>query len=173
MLCKAQPSGLLVRELELELFRLQAIKTFSSSSSSSSSSREESRSSSVRVPRLIACVKRAENGHIIGLLREWIDPGVRGGCLKNVCYADSTPAKERREKWAAQIRETVDRLHEMGVVWGDGKPRNVVIDSNDDAWLIDLGGGWTPGWVDEELVEGDEQAVRKILEFLGVEVKAD
>jgi len=176
MLCKAHQSGLLDRALELELLRLQAIRNFPWSSP-------------IRVPRLIAYVKHAENGHIVGLLREWIDPGDRGGCLEvyyppshepnPACAAESdsiTPAKERREKWAAQIRETVVRLHAIGVVWGDGKPHNVVIDSMDDAWLVDFGGGWTPGWVDEELadtVEGDEQAVRNIFEFLGVEERVD
>jgi tRNA A-37 threonylcarbamoyl transferase component Bud32 len=65
----------------------------------------------------------------------------------------------------------VDQLHEIGVVWGDGKAGNVIIDNDDIAWLIDFGGGWTEGWVDEELadtVEGDEQAVRNIIKFLDI-----
>jgi hypothetical protein len=36
---------------------------------------------------------------------------------------------------------------------------------------IDLGGSWTEGWVDAELSEtkeGDEQALKRILEFLAV-----
>lgn len=161
MLCKARKSGLLDQNLERELFSLQTIKAFS----------RESRS--IRILRLIAYVKHAGNGHIIGLVREWIPSGVLGGCLKAVCT--STTGKERREKWAAQIREMVDQLHEMGLVWGDGKPSNVIIDSNDNAWLIDLAGGWTDGWVDEEIadtVAGDEQTVRNI-EFLGVEAKVN
>lgn len=82
-----------------------------------------------------------------------------------------TISKATREKWAGQIRETVDRLHEFGVVWGDGKAGNVFIDDQDNAWLIDFGGGWTEGWVDEEVadtVEGDEQAVNSIGKFLDV-----
>ncbi len=58
----------------------------------------------------------------------------------------------------------------MGVVWGDGKASNVVVDEKDDAWLTDFG-GYTEGWVDKELadtVEGDEQAVKKIIEFLNI-----
>jgi serine/threonine protein kinase len=163
MLCKAQKSGLLDRNLERELSSLQTIKAALSRGSRS-----------IRIPRLIAYVKHAEDGHIIGLLREWIPSGVLGGCLKDVCT--STTCKERREKWAAQIRETVDQLHEMGLVWGDGKPSNVIIDSNDNAWLIDLAGGWTDGWVDEgiaDTVKGDEQAVGNIFKFLGVEAKED
>jgi len=158
MLCKAQRTGLLDPKLERELVSLQTIKASST----------ESRS--VRTPALIGYVKHAENGHVIGLLREWVVPGVAGGRLDDVC--DSTTSTERREKWAAQIRETVDQLHEMGLVWGDGKPSNVIIDSEDDAWLIDLAGGWTDRWVDREVadtVEGDEHAVRNIIKFLGVE----
>lgn len=53
----------------------------------------------------------------------------------------------------------------------DGKARNVIVDDEDAAWLIDFGGGFTEGWVSEELagtVEGDEEAVKKIVDFLGV-----
>jgi hypothetical protein len=41
----------------------------------------------------------------------------------------------------------------------------------DDAWVIDFGGSYTEGWVDEELKEtpeGDEQAVARILKFLDI-----
>lgn len=44
-----------------------------------------------------------------------------------------------------------------------------MIDLNNDAWLIDFGGGWSEGWVDENLqntVEGDQQGLKRILEFL-------
>lgn len=63
-----------------------------------------------------------------------------------------------RERWTSCTR--------WGLSGSDGKPRNVVIDSNDDAWLIGLGGGCTDGWVDKELVdtvEGDEQGGQKNL----------
>ena len=56
------------------------------------------------------------------------------------------------------------------MVWGDAKSSSIIIDKQDKAWLIDFGGGFTDGWVDEELVEtteGDEQALAKIVELLG------
>lgn len=81
-----------------------------------------------------------------------------------------------RHRWAAQIRETVERLHDAGLVWGDAHLGNVLIDKNNDAWLlIGYGGGYTrtPGWgwvgVDKELAdtkEGDLQAVERIVECL-------
>lgn len=74
-----------------------------------------------------------------------------------------------RRKWAAQIEDTVKELHCLGIIWGDAKPGNIVIDECDDAWLIDFGGGFTQPWVDSELaesVEGDLQAVGRIRERL-------
>jgi len=47
-----------------------------------------------------------------------------------------------------------------------------MIDNNNDAWLIDLGGGYTEGWVDEDKagsIEGDLQGVTKIVEHLSNE----
>ena len=45
----------------------------------------------------------------------------------------------------------------------------MIVDERDDAWLVDLGGGWTEGWVSEDLadtMEGDEQAISRIEHFL-------
>ena len=142
--------------LEQELDSLQKIARASLSASKS-----------IQFPRLLGYVKHAENRHIIGLLREWIPSDLHR--LRDIDVP--TIPRERREKWAAQIRGTVNQLHEIGVVWGNGKINNVVIGNGDNAWLIDFEGGWTEGWVDEELadtMEGDEQAVRNIAKFLGI-----
>ncbi|KAK5992439.1 hypothetical protein PT974_05843 [Cladobotryum mycophilum] len=62
--------------------------------------------------------------------------------------------------------------HASQLIWGDGKPANIIIDERgDDAWLIDFGGGYTNGWVDRDLentVEGDKQAVENIRKCLDV-----
>jgi hypothetical protein len=53
---------------------------------------------------------------------------------------------------------------------GDAKPDNILIHTaTNDCWLIDFGGSWTDGWVDEKLgesVAGDQQGVMKIMAFL-------
>jgi tRNA A-37 threonylcarbamoyl transferase component Bud32 len=81
-------------------------------------------------------------------------------------------SRQWREKWVCQIQQIISQLHEINVVWGDGKPHNMLIDSNtDDIWVVDFGGGYTPGWTDEATacpVEGDLQAMKRIVDFLEI-----
>ena len=42
-------------------------------------------------------------------------------------------------------------LHGIQFVWVDGKAGNVLVEINDNAWIIDLGRSWTSGWVQKEL----------------------
>ena len=117
----------------------------------------------IQVPPIIGYVHHKDTELVLGFLREWI-PGRR---LSEVDATTSTP--QNRQKWILQISQTIERLHEHGIVWGDGQLNNIVIDDKDDAWLIDFGGATTKGWVDEELaetMEGDKQALGRIVEFL-------
>lgn len=154
MLCKASGGGLTNLGLERELDKLQRIRTASGHSGGPAAP----------VPQLLGYIKHPEAGRIIRLLREWVP-----GCsLKEL--NKSTVAEDRRRAWASQIRKAVDRLHKMNIVWGDAKAANVIISGGrDDAWLIDLAGGWTDGWVDEDLadtVRGYEQGVGQIMKFI-------
>lgn len=120
----------------------------------------------VRVPRLTGYVRHADTDRIVGFVRQWIP----GWCLSDTEDVLAHPLQQRQE-WMSQIRESVYALHARGIIWGDTKADSVVIDENNDAWLVDFGGGWTDGWVDEDLadaVEGDRQALSKIEEFLGL-----
>ncbi|KAK2748269.1 hypothetical protein FQN57_000927 [Myotisia sp. PD_48] len=79
-----------------------------------------------------------------------------------------TPAS-LREKWASQIRTTVLKLHQLGVIWGDVKADNVLIDNENNALITDLEGGFTRAWIDEKnqgTVEGDLQGLQKLIEFI-------
>ncbi|KAH7168451.1 hypothetical protein DER46DRAFT_623910 [Fusarium sp. MPI-SDFR-AT-0072] len=127
----------------------------------------------IRVPKLLGLITTPENGNTIGFLVEYI-PVSETWELSTLGSIDDVSAVDecRRKKWASQVRDTVGLLHKIGVTWGDGKASKVLIHREaDDAWLIDFGGGWTEGWVDEELsgtVKGDEVAVRKIIEYLQI-----
>ncbi|KAL2263975.1 hypothetical protein VTK26DRAFT_3969 [Humicola hyalothermophila] len=78
-----------------------------------------------------------------------------------------------RQRWAAQVRETLQQLHEAGVLWGEVKPGHVLINKNDDAWLIGFGGNKLKGWgwatVDREEVGTEKRGLEgaeRIVEFL-------
>ncbi|KAF9768109.1 hypothetical protein IL306_014623, partial [Fusarium sp. DS 682] len=117
----------------------------------------------IQIPQLLGYIHHKDTKQILGFLRQWV-PGRR---LSDIDITATTV--EKRQKWALQISETIKYLHGYGLVWGDGKSSNIIIDEQDDAWLIDFGGGFTEGWVDEELAEtkeGDEQALTKIIELL-------
>ncbi|KAF5586078.1 kinase subdomain-containing protein [Fusarium pseudocircinatum] len=118
----------------------------------------------VKISRLHGLV-RNNGGVIFGLLLTYID------CKRVTLSCAVKPGTEvsLRERWAAQVQEVVGRLHDSGIIWGDGKPDNVLIDVNNNAWLIDFGGGYTEGWVPKTLagtMEGDRIALEKILEYI-------
>ncbi|KAH6842289.1 hypothetical protein B0I37DRAFT_195284 [Chaetomium sp. MPI-CAGE-AT-0009] len=110
------------------------------------------------------------NGDIVGFLIAKIptkypslDPIVAG------YLQTAIPALSLRRKWAAQIEQSVTELHRHGLVWGDAKPDNIVIDTDDNVWVLDFGGGGTPGWMDHatfQTMKGDLNAVAKMKERL-------
>lgn len=118
----------------------------------------------VRISRLHGLV-RNKDGVTFGLLLTYID------CKRVTLSCAVKPGTKvsQRERWAAQTQEAIGQLHHAGIVWGDAKPDNVLIDANDDAWLIDFGGGYTEGWVPKSLtgtMEGDRIGLEKILEYI-------
>ncbi|TKX27475.1 protein kinase domain-containing protein 1 [Elsinoe australis] len=81
-------------------------------------------------------------------------------------YLDSDTAESYREKWAREIERTVKVLHDNGIVWGDAKADNFMVDKENKLWIIDFGGSYTEGWVDSDkadTLEGDEQGTEKIV----------
>ncbi|KAF4554177.1 Transcriptional regulator PHO23-like protein 2 [Elsinoe fawcettii] len=81
-------------------------------------------------------------------------------------YLDSDTAESHREKWAREVSRTVDVLHKAGIVWGDAKADNFMVDGENKLWIIDFGGSYTEGWVDEEkkeTLEGDRQGTEKVV----------
>ncbi|KJZ70587.1 hypothetical protein HIM_10016 [Hirsutella minnesotensis 3608] len=108
-------------------------------------------------------VVRDQSG-LAGILFIWID---KKGVLSQARAAQSPPKLRRR--WATQISESLEKLHRHGIVWGDAKAENILIDRNDNAWIIDFGGSYTLGWVDKERAgtfEGDLQGLTKIMDIL-------
>jgi len=75
--------------------------------------------------------------------------------------------KTNREVWLDDMQKYIAALHSEGLIWGDVKPDNFLIDGQGKIWMIDFGGSYTEGWVDEELnetLEGDEQGMKRTIE---------
>lgn len=116
----------------------------------------------LRISQLRGLVQE-EDGRLLGLLLSYIDAEP----LVHVNEPDTSELT--RSGWIDQITSAMRRLHDAGVVWGDVKPENVLVNASHDAWIVDFGGGYTDGWVDAELAgtkEGDLQGLRRIIEFL-------
>jgi hypothetical protein len=114
-----------------------------------------------RISRLCGIVRKS-SGTITGLLLTHIGP--QSVTLRRMLKRDVS--LQLRNVWIEQLTVTLKELHAAGVVWGDAKAENVLIDSDNNAWIIDFGGGYTTGWVDESLantVEGDQQGLSRII----------
>ncbi|KAI0452861.1 hypothetical protein F5B21DRAFT_515818 [Xylaria acuta] len=101
---------------------------------------------------------------LAGMPFSWID---KKSVLSQGLAEESTA--ELRKRWARQIKVTLEWLHECGIIWGDVKAQNVLIDKEDNAWIIEFGGSYTTGWVDEDkagTLEGDMQGLEKIMEVM-------
>lgn len=82
---------------------------------------------------------------------------------------DSEVDESKRQRWARESEKVVQTLHEHGIVWGDAKADNFLVDKENQLWVIDFGGSYTEGWVDAELnetTEGDDMALEKIVKGL-------
>jgi Lipopolysaccharide kinase (Kdo/WaaP) family len=115
--------------------------------------------------RLLGIVQIPSSGRIVGLLLSYIESNNK----TLLCMGKDPQYTSMRQKWLTQITRSIERLHTCGAVWGDVKPGNVLIDTQDDAYLIDFGGGYTRGWVEKELAntaEGDLQGLQRISKFL-------
>jgi serine/threonine protein kinase len=137
---------------------------------------ESPKKNSPHIPRLHAIVESGRG--VVGILEDYIDSS--GNLFDYICdsgdmIADSVTeiTDEDRDRWMRQIEEGIQFLHQHGIVWGDAKAENVLIDKERNAWLIDFGGSWTQGWVDRqlnEMKEGDLQGLERIRNYLnGIE----
>ncbi|KAG7110592.1 hypothetical protein HYQ46_004978 [Verticillium longisporum] len=118
-----------------------------------------------RISRLHGLV-RDERGVVFGLLLTYINCRAR----TLACAVKPHIPIALRHKWKNQVCSTVEVLHKAGVIWGDVKADNVLIDEYDDAWVIDFGGGYTEGWVKKQsagTLTGDAEGLANILKFIG------
>ncbi|KAJ4392152.1 hypothetical protein N0V93_005775 [Gnomoniopsis smithogilvyi] len=119
----------------------------------------------IRCPRLEGIVTReGDKTSIMGFLQTLIP-----GPIPLTEKFESCIAQEKRERWAQEAEQIKDTLHEHGIIWGDAKGDNFVVDSSDELWIIDFGGSYTEGWIDPEIAEtkrGDNMGVEKVVNAL-------
>jgi len=120
--------------------------------------------SHLRTSKLFGLV-RDESGLLLGLLLYYID------CDATTLEYAIGPeiSLSTRQYWAAEISETLTHLHEAGIIWGDAKAPNILVDAHNDPWIVDFGGSYTPGWVEKDLagaIEGDMQGLSRIVDYI-------
>ncbi|KPM34018.1 hypothetical protein AK830_g12553 [Neonectria ditissima] len=101
---------------------------------------------------------------LMGFLLEYIEGGTLAGRM-------GTAAVEEKNKWMDQIEATMGRLHGAGVVCGDVKPDNIMINKDGNAVAIDFGGGYNPAYIDAKLYqtrEGDLMALGHMRKEMGI-----
>lgn len=106
---------------------------------------------------------------ILGILLSHIDCADRPLSARVHPEVPNDPPPATRRRWMEQLESTLGALHGRGLVWGDAKAENVLIDQNHNAWITDFGGGYTDGWVDKKLaetVDGDLMGMAKIKRLL-------
>ncbi|CAI6089117.1 unnamed protein product [Clonostachys chloroleuca] len=130
--------------------------------------------SDARVCRLYGLVVDTLGPHrsdtrVVGMLLSYIKTKRRGilGTLQYVAHEEQS--RKHLHRWANDLNNILGGLHKARCIWGDAKPENVLVDNEDNLWLIDFGGGYTPGWVGEEqqgTQRGDLEAMEKIRQWL-------
>jgi len=121
-----------------------------------------------RICRLLGLVKDDEN-QVIGLLLTYVECDF----VTLTCAVEPETPAYIKQKWVDQVTSTLTPLHKAGIVWGDAKTDNILIDKNGEAWIIDFGGGYTRGFVEREkagTIEGDLQGLEMIVKYVPSEI---
>lgn len=108
-----------------------------------------------------------EHEIIKGLLIDYAEQGA----LVDILYYDGGKGRlpwKRRERWARQIVQGLNEIHEAGYVQGDFTLSNIVLDAQDNAKIIDINRRGCPvGWEPPEIVAKLESKQR-ISMYIGV-----
>lgn len=119
----------------------------------------------VRTSRLCGIVED-DKSHVSGLLLDYIQVD---DTLHRKVVGPESLGRDVKDKWKRQVAGTVEALHGAGIVWGDAKASNILVDIARDAWVTDFGGGHTEGWVDRDkagTIEGDFQGLQAVIDFV-------
>jgi tRNA A-37 threonylcarbamoyl transferase component Bud32 len=119
----------------------------------------------INIPQVHGIV-RDDKGLILGLLLSYIDCNY----VTLACASEPATDLSLKRRWVDQVFHAVTQLHNRGIVWGDAKPENVLIDANNDAWIVDFGGRCTDAFVNGGpsigTFEGDIRGLAELVNFV-------
>ncbi|KAL3479076.1 putative serine-threonine protein kinase [Aspergillus californicus] len=97
---------------------------------------------------------------IAGFLLEYYP----GGSLAQIIARNEIPDERLLVQWAIQVGTALDALHRNGRTHVDFKPENIVLDSQNNAILIDIGGtgGFGLEWLSPELTAPLEENLENV-----------
>ena len=107
------------------------------------------------------------DGKVDGMLTDWIENA------RPLSEIETVSAKEAT-KWIGQIKDAISYIHQKGLVWGDAKAANILVSMDGDVILVDFGGGFTDGWVEQRFcntVKGDLQGLGRIVAFINGKIR--
>ena len=79
-------------------------------------------------------------------------------------------SESKRKAWAKGVKQQINLLHQHGFLWGDAKADNFLVDRDDKLWIIDFGGSYTVGWLDQKRYE-TKKGEREVAELISKGVK--
>ena len=128
---------------------------------------------SINVPRLHALVSSppsdsnaSSTTSIMGLL---LTPIPTPATPLTELFESSSLSTSQRQRYADECNRILKVLHENEIIFGDAKGDNFLVDAEEQLWVIDFGGSYTEGWVDEDVAEtkeGDKMGVGKVVDAL-------
>ncbi len=169
--------GILYRARQLRLDRPVALKLVEPDVASEPVIRERLRREARTVaaldhPNVVPLYEAGEENGTVYIVTRWVD----GTELGTLIRRDGPLEPRRAARIAAQIASALEVAHEKGLVHRDVKPSNVIVTSEDHAYLTDFGltkragsaagltgTGWLLGTIDyvaPEQIEGSEPGAR-------------
>jgi YVTN family beta-propeller protein len=177
--------GVVYRALQLDLERHVALKLIVPSLAEDPEFRErfvrESRAAaSIDHPNVIPIYYTGEHDGLLYIAMRYVE----GSDLRTVVRAEGRLAPPRAARIVAQVGTALDAAHARGLVHRDVKPANVLLGTEDHAYLTDFGltkrlqsagaattraGGWvgTLGYVAPEQIRGERTDARSDVYALG------
>ena len=177
--------GVVYRALDLDLDRVVALKVIAPALADDPDFRarfvaESKAAASIEHPHVIPVYYAGEREGVLFIVMRYVD----GPDLRALVRAEGSLDPERAAQIVAQVGGALDAAHAHGLVHRDVKPANVLLGTDDHAYLTDFGltkraastgaglsrpGGWvgTLGFVAPEQIRGERVDARTDVYALG------